>query len=161
MEITLESIISIISLLVGGTGLGTFFTWRWSRKKAAAEAAQAEAAAEQAKAEAEQAKVEMAKQVQDIYQQALADRATEIDDKNRIISELRQDRDHFRSERNELRTEVEGLRSDMNTLKDTQARQGRQIAAMRPFLCADLTCRKRQRVASFEDVSNPQPDESK
>ena len=37
MEITLDTIISIIGLLLGG-GCGAFFTWRWQRKKAKAEA---------------------------------------------------------------------------------------------------------------------------
>mgnify|MGYP003305875876 FL=1 len=37
MEITLDTIISIMGLLLGG-GCGAFFTWRWQRKKAKAEA---------------------------------------------------------------------------------------------------------------------------
>jgi hypothetical protein len=41
MEITLEAIISFIGLFVGG-GAGAFFTWRYQRKKAKAEAEQAE-----------------------------------------------------------------------------------------------------------------------
>ena len=41
MEITLEAIISLIGLFVGGGG-GAFFTWRYMRRKAKAEAIQAE-----------------------------------------------------------------------------------------------------------------------
>ena len=37
MEITFDSIIGILGLLLGG-GAGGFFTWRWQRKKAKAEA---------------------------------------------------------------------------------------------------------------------------
>ena len=37
MEITLDTIISIIGLLLGG-GCGAFFMWRWQRRKAKAEA---------------------------------------------------------------------------------------------------------------------------
>ena len=37
MEITLEAIISFIGLFVGG-GAGAFFTWRYQKKKAKAEA---------------------------------------------------------------------------------------------------------------------------
>lgn len=37
MEITLDTIISILGLFLGG-GAGAFFTWRWQRKKAKAEA---------------------------------------------------------------------------------------------------------------------------
>ena len=153
-EITLESIVSIVSLVLGGTGIGTFFTWRWAKKEAAAKAAEAEAQAEKAKVEAEKAKVEMAQQVQDIYQQALSDKNAEVEDKNRIIQELRQDRDHFRQERNEYRQEVAQLKSDMDAIKFTQARQSRQIDAMRPFLCADMMCRKRKSV-TMEQTTIP------
>lgn len=37
MEITIDTLISIIGLFLGG-GAGAFFTWRWQRKKAKAEA---------------------------------------------------------------------------------------------------------------------------
>ena len=37
MEITFDSIIGILGLLLGG-GAGGFFTWRWQREKAKAEA---------------------------------------------------------------------------------------------------------------------------
>ena len=40
MEIPVESIISIVGLLFGGGGIGVFFTWRYQRKKAKAEARQ-------------------------------------------------------------------------------------------------------------------------
>ena len=41
MEITLEAIISLIGLFVGGGG-GAFFTWRYLRRKAKAEAVTAD-----------------------------------------------------------------------------------------------------------------------
>ena len=41
MEITLDAIISLVGLFVGGGG-GAFFTWRYMRRKAKAEAVQAE-----------------------------------------------------------------------------------------------------------------------
>ena len=37
MEITLDTLINLLGLLLGG-GCGAFFTWRWQRRKAAAEA---------------------------------------------------------------------------------------------------------------------------
>ena len=37
MEITIDTLISIVGLFLGG-GAGAFFTWRWQRKKAKAEA---------------------------------------------------------------------------------------------------------------------------
>ena len=44
MEITFESITNILSLLLGGSG-GAIFTWYWQRRKAKAEANQAEVSA--------------------------------------------------------------------------------------------------------------------
>jgi hypothetical protein len=37
MEITLETIISGLAWLFGGSGLGWFITWRWQKATAAAE----------------------------------------------------------------------------------------------------------------------------
>ena len=42
MEITLEGIIALITLFVGGSGIGGLLTWRWLKKKAKAEAKKAE-----------------------------------------------------------------------------------------------------------------------
>ena len=79
MEITIDTIISLAGLFIGGGG-GAFFTWRWMRRKA--------------KAEAETEEVNMAQRVQDTYQEMLKDKDEEVQDKNRIIKELRDDRDH-------------------------------------------------------------------
>ena len=45
MEITLESIISLVGLLLGGTGIGGFFFWKQKKRKELAEARLAEAEA--------------------------------------------------------------------------------------------------------------------
>ena len=45
MEITLEAIISLVTLCVGGTGLMGFFFWRQRKRKEEAEAKAAEAEA--------------------------------------------------------------------------------------------------------------------
>ena len=37
MEITIDTVISLLGLFIGGGG-GAFFTWRWMRRKAKAEA---------------------------------------------------------------------------------------------------------------------------
>ena len=47
MEITIDSIISVLGLIFGGSGIGWFITWRWQKAKAKAEAKQAEAEAKQ------------------------------------------------------------------------------------------------------------------
>ena len=136
MEISLDTIIALAGLFVGGSG-GAFFTWRWQRAKA--------------KAEAESAEVNMAKEVQDIYQQALADKNTEVEDKNRIISELRQDRDHFRQDRNELRERIDKMDERMRDLQAQVARNGRQLECMRPLLCGRAHCSDRLSVTISAD----------
>ena len=51
MEITFDSIIGILGLLLGGGTIGSIFTWRFQRKKAKAEATQAEVEAAKEKQE--------------------------------------------------------------------------------------------------------------
>lgn len=138
MEITLDAIISIITLFLGGGG-GAFFTWRYMRRKARAEA-------EEAEATAKSAEIDMAQKVQDTYQQILEDKQKEVDDNHRLIDELRQDRDHYKKDRDELRNELEKLArqflefkmdNEKNVLEMRRdiARNGRMVECMRPFLC--------------------------
>ena len=143
MEITLEAIISFIGLFVGG-GAGAFFTWRYQRKKA--------------KAEAEQAEVDAEKDKQDYYQQLLEDYKSHHE-------ELRSEREHYKNERNELRDKVEKMDAEMRNMKrlwtdkeiETDrkiAQLGRRVEAMRPFLCGDLKCKKRQLVTLSDSEAN-------
>ena len=146
MEITLEAIISFIGLFIGG-GAGAFFTWRYQKQKA--------------KAEAESAEIDAAKDLQDMYQQMLADSKADREDRKTQIEELRTERDHYKKDRNDYRDmlaqrdeEFRKFRSQteeaLDMLRRTQARQGRIIEAMRPFMCADLSCKMRQRVATLD-----------
>ena len=132
MEITIDTILSIFGLFLGGSGIGAFFTWRWVRRKA--------------KAEAQTAEVNMAKEVQDIYQQALKDMDEEVADKNRIIKELREDRDHYRQMYNETTRRQDQTDEKLRDLQRQVARNGRMVEAMRPFLCSELGCQNRRRV---------------
>ena len=161
MEITLEGIISLIGLFIGGTGIGGFFYWKQSKRKAIAEAKLAEAEAKLKEAEVEKAKIEAAKERQDYYQQLAKDLAEDREDRKRQNDELRQERDHYKNERNEYREQLSKLtdefrdfrrksEDDMDALKRTQARQGRMIEAMRPFMCGDLKCPSRQRVTTLD-----------
>lgn len=147
MEITLEAIISFIGLFVGG-GAGAFFTWRYQRKKA--------------KAEAEQAEVDAEKDKQDYYQQLLEDYKSHHE-------ELRSEREHYKNERNELRDKVEKMDAEMRNMKrlwtdkeiETDrkiAQLGRRVEAMRPFLCGDLKCKKRQLVQLLDKEANERED---
>ena len=138
MEITLEAIISLLGLFVGGGG-GCFFTWRWMNRRAKAEAKEKEA-------EAKSAEVDMAQKVQDTYQEMLEDKQKEVADNQRLIAELREDRDHYKKGYIEMRDEVEKLCKDFYDFKrDTEnerqkmksdiARNTRIAESSRPFMC--------------------------
>lgn len=125
MEITLESIIGILGLLLGG-GCGGFFTWRWQRKKA--------------KAEAKTAEADAAKELQDVYQQLIADIKTDRDEQKAYIQELKEDRSHLRRDRDDLRKRQDELEEQVRTLQRNVARYGRQLEWMRPLLCGREGC---------------------
>ena len=135
MEISLDTIIALLGLFVGGGG-GAFFTWRWQRKKA--------------KAEAEQAETSAAKEMQDMYQQMLHDQKGYNDDQRKYydeqkqyIQELKEDRQHLRRDRDDLRKRQDELESIVRTLQRDVARNGRMVEAMRPLLCGRRNCSDR------------------
>ena len=128
MEITFDTLINLLGLILGG-GSGAFFTWRYMKKKA--------------KAEAESAEVDMAQKVQDTYQQMLKDKDEEMEDKKKIINELREERDHFKNDRNELRERVSKMEKNILDMKREIARNGRKLEALSPFICARQGCHDR------------------
>jgi len=143
MEITFDSIIGILGLLLGG-GAGGFFTWRWQRVKAKAEAKEKEA-------EAKTAEVDMAQKVQDTYQEMLEYKQKEVEDNHRLIAELREDRDHYKKGYVEFRDQVDKLQKDFSKfrseteeeriqMKRDIARNGRQLERLSPFLCGREGC---------------------
>ena len=162
MEITLEAIIGLISLLVGGTSVGGFLFWRQHKRKeeAEAKAAEAEAKLKEAEAklkevEAKAAEIDMAQKVQDTYQQILDDKQKEVEDNHRLINELREDRDHYKQGYVEFRDQLDKLSKELRdfrneteeeraTMKRDIARNGRMVEALRPFTCGLAPeCKKR------------------
>ena len=101
MEITFDTILSIATLLLGGGGIGAFFTWRYVRREAAAKAKE---------------------------------------------KELRTDRDHYRDGYIEMRNRLDKTDENVRGLQREVARYGRVVDGLRPFLCYDTKCKKRQRV---------------
>ena len=151
MEITLDSIISALGLIFGGSGIGWFITWRWQKVKAKAEAKQAEAEAKQKETDAKSAEIDMAQKIQDTYQQILEDKQKEVEDNHRLIAELREDRDHYKQGYAEFRDQVEQLKREFSDFKSETneqrekmkrdiARNARQLEGLRPFLCGREDC---------------------
>ena len=133
MEITLDTLISIAGLLLGGGG-GAFFTWRYMRRKA--------------KAEAMTAEVEAAKEKQEYYRG--------------IIEDVAKDRDYYKQERDEVRERMDKMAhsfmdwrmeadKDRMDMKMQIAKLGRKVETMVPFMCGDLQCKLRKRVVLSDD----------
>ena len=132
-----------LSLIFGGSII-SIITWRFARQKAAAEAKEAEAKAKQAEAEAKKAEAEAMKEKQDYYQQ--------------LADDLSKDRDYYKNERDEYRKAIKAYDERIDVLERNQARQGRMIESMRPFLCADLSCKLRKRVV-LSATGEPEQDD--
>lgn len=133
MEIGIDTWIAIIGLLLGGGGIGTFFTWKYTRKKEKAEADTA---------------------VQDVYQQLIADIKTDRDEQKAYISELKEDRRHLREERDELRNRQDKLEDDIFQLKRQVARNGRMVECLRPLVCGRRGCPDRLPAEILEEGAN-------
>jgi predicted RNase H-like nuclease (RuvC/YqgF family) len=85
------------------------------------------------------------------------------------MEEMRTERDRYKKERDELRDRFERLENTLHQMRteyqteksDTDrkiAQLGRKVEAMRPFLCGDMLCKKRQRVAILDgEDAEPEP----
>jgi septal ring factor EnvC (AmiA/AmiB activator) len=147
MEITLESIISFIGLFVGG-GAGAFFTWRYQKKKA--------------KAEAESAEIDAAKEMQSLYKQMLNDANEYLTDARDKVDGLRQERDRYKQDNEELRQKVDKLTKMFYELKTEGEKERSQLRVSISTLqsqlkgiigltCSVQDCKLRQ-VISFGDA---------
>ena len=137
MEISVETIVSIIGLLAGGGGIGGWLTFRYTRRKE--------------KAEAESAETTATKEVQDVYQQLISDVKADRDEQRQYISELKDDRRHLREERDELRDRIDKTDETVRQLQKEVARNCRMVEGLRPFMCGLLGCKKRKPVTISED----------
>ena len=143
MEITLDAVVSLIGLFVGGGG-GAFFMWKWQRRKA--------------KAEAKTAEVDAAKELQDLYQQMLADAKTDREDRKAQNEELRQERDHYKNDRNELREQMKKFEGEISEIKKDNYEMSLKIqqlnarvSTMVPLLCGRRGCLDREAVTISAD----------
>lgn len=163
-NLSIETIISIATLFLGGGGIGAIIGWRSQKKKAQAEARQAEAEAEKTKYEAMQANAQLIKDIQSSYQQLASDLKTNLDtqqeynaEQKQYISELKQDRQHLREERDEMRGRQDKLEQTVRDLQFEVARNSRMVAFMRPLLCGRRNCSDRVAVTiSDEGEIEPQ-----
>lgn len=126
MEITIDTLISLIGLFIGGGG-GAFFTWRYMRRKSRAEAAIEE---------------------QNYYQEMVADIAKDRDYYKNERDEMREKVDKLTHAFMDWRLEADNDRSKM---KMEIAKLGRKVETMVPFMCGNLQCKNRVRVVFNEN----------
>lgn len=129
MEINLETLLAILGLFLGGGG-GAFFTWRYQRRKAGAEAAMA---------------------WQDVYQQMIVDIKEDRNEQKEYINELKEDRQHLRRDRDDLRKRQDELDETVRNLQREVARNSRMVECMRPLLCGRDGCQDRIPVTILAD----------
>lgn len=153
MEITLEAIISLIGLFLGGGG-GAFFMWRWQRKKA--------------KAEAETAEVDTVKSMQEAYDKMFEQVNRYLEDATGKVEGLRAERDHYKQDRDDIREKMDKMTrsfmdwrleadNDRSKMKMEIARLGRKVEMMAPFMCGDLSCKLRKRVVLSDEGEPKKP----
>lgn len=156
MELSVESIIALLTVLLGGSGITAIITWRYVRKKAEAEASSAEY-------EAVQAGMTAMKDMQESYRQMVADVNSDREDQRQYIAELKEDRRHLRAERDELRDRQDKLEQAVRDLRNDMARMGRKVDVMRPLLCGRENCPNRMPVTISAEgtVESPSADRPK
>lgn len=132
-----DTLYAILGLFVGSGG-GAFWMWRWQSKKA--------------KAEAEIEEVNIAKAVQETYQRMLADKEEDLEDRKKVVAELKDERDSYKADRDELRDRLGRMELSVIKMQGEIAKTARQVESLRPFVCANLSCTLRQRDVILEGV---------
>lgn len=141
---------SLLGVLLGG-GAGGFASWWYAKRKAKAETFGAEIGA--------------AKELQELYKDFLTQAKEDFEERKTQIEELREERDRYKDDRNDLRDRLEKMEESLRKLQSDYtsnkmesdrkiAQLGRKVEGMRPFLCGDIGCKKRQLVTLFAKEEN-------
>ena len=141
----IEIIISIVSAIGGWELIRYLINLNSNRRKENAEADSAENNA--------------TKELQDVYQQLISDVKSDRDEQRNYINELKESRKHLRDECEELRQRIEDTEKTVRRLQREVDRNGRMVESLRPFICGNMACRKRQEVKiCIPDDDNTQSD---
>ena len=133
---TMDWLISACSILFGG-GVAWLVFWKQSKNKLDGEA-------KQAQAQAQQMALEAVKTLQEVYDRTISRLNTDRDELQGYVTKLK-------DEREELLARIDKTEAVVRNLQDDVSSNRRAVEALRPFLCYDLTCRKRVRK---EEVRN-------
>ena len=141
MSFDLNSIESIVGLLLGGGGIGALVQWRWTKRKLNAEASSSE--------------VDLAQKVQETYQDMLEYKQKEVDDNHRLIEELRADRDHYKQGYEEMRSRQDKTEEKVRGLEEKVAENTKEMTYLRPFLCGQRGCKLREPMTETTPKKQP------
>ena len=141
MEISLDAIISLIGLFIGGGG-GAFFTWRFMRRKA--------------KAEADSAEVDTVKNMQEAYDKMFQQVNTYLEDATKKVEGLRHERDYYKNDRDDLRNRIEQMEKKQYELQREVTRALSLAESLRPFVCTRMDCKLRVRGVITDTPEIPQ-----
>lgn len=141
MSFDINSIESVLGLLLGGGGLGALFTWKFTRRKLNAEASSSE--------------VDLAQKVQETYQDMLEYKQKEVDDNHRLIEELRTDRDHYKQGYEEMRSRQDKTEEKVRGLEEKVAENTKEMTYLRPFLCGKRGCKLREPMTETTPKKQP------
>ena len=150
MEITLETIISGLAWLFGGSGLGWFITWRWQKAKAKAEAKEAEA-------EAEVIKKNKLLEVKEKFLNKKADLEKEVALRNQKIQQAEnklKQREMVLNQRNE---EVQRKKAEADAVRDNLEVQLGIVEKKKD----ELEQLQRQEIEKLETISGLSAEEAK
>lgn len=141
-----DSIVPVLITALFSGGLSSILTIKYTRIRVRGEARQAEN--------------EATKAVQDVYQELVDDVKKDREEQKQYIAELKEDRNHLRQDRDELRVENQKLRkvmvelqTEIQDIKNIQARQGRKIESLSPFICIK-DCKNRMSSTISELINN-------
>ena len=104
----------------------------------------ADGEAKQAQAQAQQMALEAVKTLQDVYDRTISRLNTDRDELQGYVTKLK-------DEREELLARIDKTEAVVRNLQDEVSSNRRAVEALRPFLCYDLTCRKRVRKEEASD----------
>lgn len=136
MELPFETILAVFGALSGGGGIGAFISFRYLKRRYAAETVSVEATATQ--------------NIQQVYDRMIEDFKDDREEQRKYIAELKEDRMHLRKERDELRARLDEFEGTIRDLRRDVSRNGRIVECMKPLLCGRAICGNRLEV-TFSD----------
>lgn len=141
-------IFTSVLVALGGWETIKYFLNRRSEKK-------------KSEAEADSASSQALKEMQEAYLTFTTDTKNVLDGYKSYVSRLESERKTLIDDGERMKKRIDELESKMRDLQSDVARNGRMVAALRPFLCGCTSCRNRQpmTITDTMEISNEQEEQ--